>query len=195
MSGSGREVLPDVQVCSRGSPRSPGVVGTPSQMYGSGWETLPDIRVVEWPSRMSGSCREALTDVREWSGGPPGCSGGLADVQEWWEALSDVWKALRMPGVVGSPSQMSGSFWKALMDTRLPGRPSWMSESGREALMDVQEWLGVPPGCSRVVGSPSRMSGSHSRMFGSGRESLPDIWEALQMSASGGRPSRMSGRP
>ena len=22
---------------------------------------------------MSGSCREALTNVKEWSGGPPGC--------------------------------------------------------------------------------------------------------------------------
>ena len=44
MSGSGREDLPDVRECSRGSPGSSGVVG--------------------WPSRMSGNGREALLDVR-----------------------------------------------------------------------------------------------------------------------------------
>ena len=59
---------------------------------------------------MSGSGREALPDVREWSGGPPGC-----------------------PGVVGRPTRMSGSGreaisngWEALMD-------------GREALPDVSD--------------------------------------------------------
>ena len=36
--------------------------------------------------RMFGSGREALLDIREWSGGPPGC-----------------------PGVVGRSSRMSGS--------------------------------------------------------------------------------------
>ena len=42
---------------------------------------------------MTGSGRESLTDVREWSGGPPGCLG-----------------------VVERPSRMSGSGRKALPD-------------------------------------------------------------------------------
>ena len=65
MSGSVREALPDVWELSKayldvlewsGDPLGcPGVVGLPSQMFGSGCESLPD--------------------VREWSGDPPGCPG------------------------------------------------------------------------------------------------------------------------
>ena len=44
---------------------------------------------------MSGSGREALTDDREWSGGPLGC-----------------------PVLVGRASRMSGSFCEALPDVR-----------------------------------------------------------------------------
>ena len=64
-----------------------------------------------------------------------------------------------------------------------------MSGSDREALTDAREWLGDPPGCSGVVGIPSRM-------FEKGQESLPDVWQW-----SGGlpdcqgvvkRPSRMT---
>ena len=64
-------------------------------------------------------------DVQEWSGGFPG-----------------------YPGVVGSPSRMSGS--------------------DRETLLDDWEWSGGPTGCPGVVGKPSRMSGS-------GRDALPDV--------------------
>ena len=92
---------------------------------------------------------------REWTGVPPGYPGGIADVREWWEALSDVRKALRIsrsgreslsdvweflegchgnPGVVGMPSRMSRCVRKAHPDAR-------------EALSDVQEWSRVPPGC------------------------------------------------
>ena len=53
---------------------------------------------------MSGTCRKALPDVREWPKGNPKCLGvvrspsrmsgsgreTLPAVQEWWEALSDV---------------------------------------------------------------------------------------------------------
>ena len=63
---------------------------------------------------MSVSGREAILDVREWSGNPlecPGCPPGY-------------------PGVVGSPSQMSGS----CQDT-LPEVPEWW-----EALLNVWEW-------------------------------------------------------
>ena len=74
---------------------------------------------------MSGSGREALPNVQEWSGGSPGC-----------------------PGVVGRPSQMSGSGWKALTEVRewsggtpgwpgVAGRPSQMSGCSREVRLDV----------------------------------------------------------
>ena len=44
MSGSGREVLPDVREWSVGPPESPGVVGRTSLMSGSGLEVLPKVR-------------------------------------------------------------------------------------------------------------------------------------------------------
>ena len=56
---------------------------------------------------MSGSGREALPDVREWSRG-----------------------SLRIPGVVGRASRMSGSGQEALT----------MSRSGWESLLDVRQW-------------------------------------------------------
>ena len=49
---------------------------------------------------MSGSSREALPDVLEWSGGPPGC-----------------------PGVVGRPSLMSESGRDALANGTSGGPP------------------------------------------------------------------------
>ena len=82
-------------------------------MFGSGREALPENpRVVGGPNQMSrkhclmsGSGRETLPDVWEWSGDPPGC-----------------------PGVVGRPSQMSGS-----------GRETpRMSGSGWEVFSDVR---------------------------------------------------------
>ena len=86
------------------------------------------------PSRISGSGRKALPDVREWLGGPPGC-----------------------PGMVRMVSLMLGIDRDALPVDReclgVFGRPSRMSRSDRESLPDVRE-------CSDVVGSPSRMSGS-----------------------------------
>ena len=64
MSGSGRDAISDVRVWSEdlsdvrewlGSPPgSPGLVGI--------------------PTRISGSGREVLHYVREWSGGQPGCA-------------------------------------------------------------------------------------------------------------------------
>ena len=64
---------------------------------------------------MSGSGPEAVSDIWEWSGGPPGCLGvvgrtfrmsgkgreALPDVREWSEGLPGC------PGVVGRPSLMS----------------------------------------------------------------------------------------
>ena len=58
------------------------------------------------PSRMSGTGREALPDVRE-----------------WWNALQDVrqWSVStpKCPGVVGSPSRKSRSGQEALPYVRL----------------------------------------------------------------------------
>ena len=53
-----------------------------------------------------------------------------------------------------------------------------MSESCQETLQDVWEWLGVPPGCPGVVGSPFQMYGRPSWMSGSGLETLPDLRES-----------------
>ena len=77
---------------------------------------------------MSGSGRKALTNVREWSGGPP----------NFWEWLGTPPGSL---GVVGNPSRMSGS----------GGSHSRMSGSGRAALPDVREWLRGPPECPGEV--------------------------------------------
>ena len=74
---------------------------------------------------MSGSSRDALQDVWEWSGGPPRC-----------------------PVVVGRPSWLSKSGWEALQVVQewseaLQDFQDWsewtsrISASGREALPDV----------------------------------------------------------
>ena len=88
---------------------------------------------------MSRNGLEALSDVREWSGGPPECSGVVGSTYG-------------CTGLFGRPSQMSGRGREALPDVREwlgrpPGctgvvlRPSRMSGSGREALPDVQKAL------------------------------------------------------
>ena len=98
---------------------------------------------------MSGSGRDDLPDVREWSVEPP-------DFREWTGG------PLGCPGVVGRPSRMSRGGRESLpngwewtgVPPECPGvvrRPSRMSGSGREALPDVREW-----------------STDHSRMSGSG---------------------------
>ena len=77
-------------------------------MSGSGREAFSENGRPVW---MSGSGRETLSDVQEWSGGPPGC-----------------------PGVVGRPSQRPGG------PSGCPGvveRPSRLSGSGRETLPNV----------------------------------------------------------
>ena len=117
------------------------------------------LRVVVRPSWRSRSVREAIPEVREWSGDN---HGG--------------------PRVVGSPSRRSGCGRVAITDVRewsrgptggreaLPevGRPSQKSGSGREALPEVREWSRHPPGGPGVFGRPSRKSGS-------GREATPEV--------------------
>ena len=44
MSGSGREVLPEVQEWSGGPPGSSGMVGRTSRMSRSGQDVLPEVR-------------------------------------------------------------------------------------------------------------------------------------------------------
>ena len=75
MSGSGREVLPEVREWSGCLLGCPGEVGRPFQNSWSGREA----------SRMSRIGGDAHPDIREWSGGPPGS-----------------------PRVVGRSSRMSG---------------------------------------------------------------------------------------
>ena len=141
---------------------------------------------------MSGSGREAFTDVREWSEGPP-------NVRMWSDSTSGC------PGVVGRLPRMTESGWEALSVVPVwsgdpfecpgcppgypvvVGRPTWFSGSGREALPDVwvgreaftyvQEWSGGPPGCQGVVDWLSRMAGSGGRplqISGSCQKNLPD---------------------
>ena len=67
-------------------PGSPLVVGMPSRMSANGQKA----------SRKSASGRNAIPDVREWSGGPPGCQlvvgrfSRMSVISE--EALQDVWE-------------------------------------------------------------------------------------------------------
>ena len=97
-------------------------------------------------SRIFGSGREVLPDVREWSGGPPGCLGvvrmpsqmsksGRVALSVVQEALLDVTEWLR-----GPPGCQ-----------RVIGRPAQMSGSDREALPDVHEWSEGFPIYPRVV--------------------------------------------
>ena len=67
------------------SPGCPGVLGRPAGCSGVVWK----------PSRMAGSGRDVLQNVREWLGG-----------------------SLRYPGVVGRPFQMYGSGRDALPNVR-----------------------------------------------------------------------------
>ena len=73
-------------------------------MFGSGLETLPDVRK---PLRMTDSDRIALLDVRALSGDPPGWPGVVGGPYKY-------------PGVVGRPTRMSGSGWETLPDVREP---------------------------------------------------------------------------
>ena len=85
MSRNNREALLDVREWSEDPRGSPGVVRRPPGCPG----------VVGRPSRISGSGREALPDIRDLSGSLRGCLG-----------------------VIGRPSQMSGSGRESLGDVR-----------------------------------------------------------------------------
>ena len=120
--------------------------------------------------RMSRSGRMATPNVREWSGGPPGC-------------LGVVWRSSRMPS---RGREALTDIWEwyvreALPDVRKSRKTPWMSESGLETLPYVREWSGDPPVCPGEVGRPSWISGTGGeacRMSGSGVE-------ACRMSRSG----------
>ena len=120
---------------------------------------------------MSGRGREALPDVRERSGGTPGCPGVVGSGRE------DLRNVRECPGVVRRPSLMFGSGLEALSDVwsgreALPDVLEWSGvvRSGREDLPNVREWSGGPPECPGVVRRPSRRSGSV-------REAIPDVWD------------------
>ena len=112
---------------------------------------------------MSGSGRNSLLDVREWTGGPLECPGVVGRPSQMSGNDRDA-----LPGclaVVGRPSRKSGR------QSQLSGngeRPFRMFESDRDAPLDVREWTGGPPGCQEVVRRPSWMTGR-------GREDFPNF--------------------
>ena len=59
---------------------------------------------------MSGSSQEALLEVRQWSGGPPGSSGVVGRLSRMSGRVLE-WSGvpLKCPGVDGRPSRMSWS--------------------------------------------------------------------------------------
>ena len=132
-----------------------GVVGSPFRKFVrpswrsvNGQDTLPDVSE-GW---------EALLDVRQLSGGPPGCAEGPPSC----------------PGVVGWPFRMSVSGRETLLNVWEASR---MSGSGREALPDVQEALSNVRECSKgPLGCP-RVVGRLSRKFGRGWEAHTDVRE------------------
>ena len=179
--------------------------------------------MISSPFWMSGSGRETLPNVSEWSGVPPGCpvvvswpswmSGSgqqsLPDVRQWMGGLHEC------PVVVGSPYRMSLSGGSPLArclafvgrPSRISGRPSQLSGSDRLALSDVQEsipvvwewWEALPDICN-WSGDPSRflvVVKRPSRMSGSGRVAFPDFqeWSGDPPGCPGVfvRPSRLSG--
>ena len=103
MSGSCHEALLDVREWSGAPPGCPAVFLIPSRVSGRTYQMfVRTFRMSRITSRMPGSGREALPDVREWSGGPLGCPEG----------------PLGCPGVVRRPSRMSGSSREALPNVR-----------------------------------------------------------------------------
>ena len=84
------------------------------------------------PSRMSRSVPLALPYVLEWSGVPPGC-----------------------PGVVGSPSQISGVVGGPSRSTTPNVLEWWGGPLGcPRGLEDIREWTEDPPGCLGLVRRP-----------------------------------------
>ena len=73
MSGSGLEALPEVREWLGGPPASLGGVWRPFTMSGSGRESLPKSGSGLEAYPKIGGGREAIPEVRECSGGPPGC--------------------------------------------------------------------------------------------------------------------------
>ena len=115
MPGSVWDALPYVWEWSGGPPGCSRVVWRPSRMSLRGGR----------PFKMSGSCREALPDVPEGGRQSrlSGSSRKTRpDVREWWEALPDVRDRSGGPpgcsAVVRRPSRMCGSGRVALPDIR-----------------------------------------------------------------------------
>ena len=84
---------------------------------------------------MSMSGREALKDVREWSGGPRGC-----------------------PGVIGRPSRLSGSDWDALPNVRESSGVVCDVREWSGGPPGCPGEVAMPSRCPEVIGRPSQMS-------------------------------------
>ena len=110
---------------------------------------------------MSGSGREVLPDVREWSRNLSGC-------------LGVVRRPSRMSTSGGRPSRISGSGWETLLDDR-----EWsLVPTGYPGMVwRPHGCSGSPPGCPGMVTKPSWVVGRPARMSGCGRESLQHVLE------------------
>ena len=84
MSRFGWEALQDVRECLEVPLRCSGVNGRPSRMSGSGREAFPDI----W---------EDLSNIWEWSEGPPVYPGVVGNPQGWSVGLPNVWACSEGP--------------------------------------------------------------------------------------------------
>ena len=136
--------------------------------------------MVGWPYRMSGSCLEtlpdvpegweAIPDVRQLSGGLPGCPGVFGRPSRMSE------RPTRMPwsGQETLPDVPEG--WEDLPEVReaLPVVREWS-----EAFPNVREWLGIYPRCPGGTTGCLVVVGWHFRMSGSCREAIPDIREGF----------------
>ena len=99
MSESGRDALPDIWEWLGGPSGCLAVVGKPSRMSRTSWRVSRHggFGPLKCPGVQKAlpDDRETLSDIREWSGGPPGYTG-----------------------VVRRPCQMSGSGWEAIPNVR-----------------------------------------------------------------------------
>ena len=126
-SGSGRETLLEIWEWSGSSPKVRELSRFTPVGSGMVWRPSRGPRVVDMPSRRSGSDRGNIFEVRVWSGVVGSGRETLPDFREWLRGPPGG------PGVIGRPSRRFGC--------------------GREGLPEVREWSGDLRGVSGVVGT------------------------------------------
>ena len=192
-------------------------------MARKGWEALQKgVGGVGRPSRRDGMGRQALVEVWEWSGGPPGELGSIGrpirgDVraqEDLSEGLEGSVGPSEGPGQVGEPGEFGrhsrkDQEWSAVTPGE-PGdieRPSQRARMGQEAILEGlydregQEGSVGPPGGPRGVGKPPEWPGGigrPARRSVRGQESLlggpGGVWRPFLWDGRG-RKGRGVGRP